>query len=83
MAQDALLGLGASIITELFKYVPFLNKTALSRALTAIAVLSVGVLITNGEWSWTSFANGLVFALTSYKAIVQPTASTIGLATQK
>lgn len=72
------LGAVSSVVTEIFKYVPFLNKTPLTRAITAIVVVIVAVFV-SGAVSFTDwqsflvvFSQSLVFALASYKTIVQP-----------
>ena len=80
--STAVLGLLVSIITEALKYIPVLSYNALTKALTAIVVLAVGVFVTTGTFDFTTFVGALVFALTSYTAIVQPVAKVTGLRTQ-
>lgn len=80
--SDIAVGFGGSVVTEILKYIPALNKNELTRALTAIVVIGLSSFLFNGGWSWTSFANSLVAALVSYKAVVQPVASVSGLKTQ-
>ena len=79
----AVLGLLTSIIAELLKLIPWLNKNAITSSLTAIIVLAIGTVVATGTFDFTTFIGGLVFALTSYKAIIQPIATVAGSPTQK
>ncbi len=81
--EAAIIGAVTSIVTELLKYVPFLNKNSLTRSLTSIVLLVIGNFVVAGKFSLEVFLQSLVFALTTYKLIVQPVADTTGMKTQK
>lgn len=83
MDNVAILGFASSVITELFMFVPFLRKNSLTAAITAIIVLLALSYFSAGKLTIDGFAMALVFALTSYKAIVQPFTKTVGLVTQE
>jgi len=82
MQNPAIIGLAASVITEVFKFIPILRTNALTSAITAIVVLLGLSFAVNQTVTFDGFVVSLVFALTSYKAIVQPVATTMGLSTQ-
>lgn len=80
--SDAVLGLCASIVTELFKLIPALRVNALVSSLVAIIVVALGTLVAGGQFTWLSFLNSLAAAFVSYKVIVQPVASSINAPSQ-
>ncbi len=87
METSALIGLSSSIITEAFKFVPFLRANALVQAITSIVVV-FGVSLLSAYTTKTaltvdSFITSLVFALTSYKLLVEPTAATVSSKSQE
>lgn len=80
----ALVGLASSVVTELFKFIPFLRKNGLTQALTAIVVVVVASFISNGyTFSFDNFVKVLVTALVSYKAVIEPLASTMDTSSQR
>lgn len=81
-ASDAVLGICASVVTEILKFVPQIRQSAVLTGLTTVIVVAVGVFIANGQFSWTSFFNALVFSFASYKVAVQPVAGAMGLKSQ-
>lgn len=80
--SDALLGLCASIITEILKIVPALRTNTLVTSIVAIVVVALGTLVTSGQFTWVSFLNSLAAAFLSYKIVVQPVATASGIKTQ-
>ena len=81
--STAVLGLLTSIIAEILKLIPGLNKNAITSSITAIVVLAIGTVVATGTFDFTTFVGGLVFALTSYKVAIQPIATVAGSPTQK
>lgn len=76
-------GLASSVVTEIFKFVPFLNKNNLTRSVTAIIVVAVAAWIQSGSlWSWDVIIPTLGFAFLNYKMVVQPLAKVTNIATQ-
>lgn len=74
----ALVGLGASVLTELLKFFPVLNKSDWTKSGTALVVVFILALASNaGTWSWSYFVSLLVFALLNYKMIVQPVSTAL------
>lgn len=66
-------GVISSGLTELFKFVPFLSKNSLTKALTAIVVVAVVSFVTNGlTWSLENAIGTLVFSFGTYKAFIEP-----------
>lgn len=82
-ASDAVLGICASVVTEILKLIPQVRNSPLLTSIIAILVVAVGTFIANGQFSWTSFFSALVFSFASYKVAVQPVAGAMGLATQR
>jgi hypothetical protein len=80
--SDAVLGLCASIVTEIIKYVPFVRNNALASSIVAIIVVAVGTFVSSGVFTWPTFLNSLASAFLSYKIIVQPIARDVGMRTQ-
>ena len=83
MTQAAIIGTVTSIITEFAKYIPFINTNSFTRSLTAIVLLIIGSFITAGGFTWEKFLESVVFSLTAYKVVVQPTADATAMKTQK
>lgn len=81
--STAILGLLTSIVAEILKLFPALNKNSVTGSITAIVVLAVGTVIATGKFDLETFIGGLVFALTSYKAVVQPLATSVNSPTQQ
>lgn len=77
------IGTFGSIVTEIFKYVPFLNTSNLTRSLTAIVVILIGTVLTTGKFDISTFVQSLIVALVAYKSLIQPVAGAAGLRTQK
>lgn len=83
------IGAISSVVTEIFKFVPFLNSNETTRAITSVVVVVIGVFISIGFSfsTWPEFFSTLfqsiVYALASYKVIVQPVATNVGVSTQK
>ena len=81
-----IIGLMASVLTEVFKIIPILRKNALSKSLTAIIVVILGTFYAVGfnvsAWDWNIFANVLVFSFLNYRIIVRPIAKNASLITQ-
>ena len=84
----AIIGLVSSVVTELFKFIPFLNKNNITKSLTTIVVIIAAVFISEGgkitDWKYAGvlFSQAVVYALVSYKMFVQPVAKESGLITQ-
>ncbi len=84
----AVIGAVSSVVTEILKYVPFLNKNNVTKSLTTIVVIIVAVFISEGgkvsDWNQAGniFAQAVVYALTTYKMLVQPITKEAGLQTQ-
>ncbi len=80
------IGLGSSFLTELFKFIPFLNENELTRTITAFVVMALITLASIGfnvqMWDWSVFVQVLLWSFVNYKTIVQPVASATGLRTQ-
>lgn len=80
----ATAGLVASIITEIFKFIPALRANSVVTAIVTIIVTGVAAFLTNGlVFNLENVIAALVFALVSYRTIVQPIATTAGLSTQE
>jgi len=80
----AIVGLGASILTEIVKLVPVVGQSDALKSLIAIIIVAILAFLTNNmEWSWVSFYAVLAFAFVNYKMIVQPVAKTIHLTSQQ
>lgn len=83
LEQTALLGFISSVLTEVFKFFPYLRVNATVQAITAIVVAAVVSFVANGyTFSLTNVIATIGFALASYKALVEPVASDMGLSTQ-
>lgn len=84
----AVIGIVSSILTEILKLIPWLNKNNLIKSITTIVVIVIAVFISYGgnitDWKQASviFFQAVVYALTSYKMIVQPIAKESGMNTQ-
>lgn len=79
----------SSVVTELLKYIPFLNKNNITKSLTTMVVIVIAVLISEGgkiaDWHQAGivFFQAVVYAFTSYKMIVQPMAKSVEMKTQE
>jgi hypothetical protein len=82
MQDPAIIGAATSVITELLMFIPLLRRNSLTAAITAIVVLTATSFIVSGKVTIDNFALSLVFALTSYKAVIQPVMTTINSPTQ-
>lgn len=81
--NPAVVGLISSVITEVFKYIPFLRQNALTQAITAIVITGVVAFFANNMvFSLDNVVASLVFALVSYKTLIQPIATTTAMRTQ-
>lgn len=76
------VGILSSVLSEILKYVPTINQSPLLRALTALVVCLVGTFLFTGG-GLNNLAGVVVTALATYKALVQPLASSMELRTQK
>ena len=82
-----LIGLSSSIITEIFKFIPFLSKSDLRKQIVAFLVtlvLVIGFVVGNPEISGVEgFVAVLLLSLTiaygTYKTILKGITRTIGL----
>ncbi len=83
MQNQIIAGVVASIVTEIFKFVPVLRANSITAALTAIVVTLVASYIAAGSFTFTGFIAASVVALTTYSTVVQPVAVSIGLRSQK
>jgi putative flippase GtrA len=80
--STVLVGFLGSVVAEILKLIPALNKNAITSSIVAIVVVAVGTYLANGSFTFDNFASSLVFALTSYKAIVQPVSQAVSSPTQ-
>lgn len=76
----SLLGLCASVLTEIAKYFPLVRNNEMVKSLVAILMVA-GVAYVSGGYALTfqSFALVMAFAFLNYKIIVQPVAGTLSL----
>ena len=79
----AIVGLGASILTEIVKLVPAVGQSDALKSLIAIIIVAILAFLTNNmEWSWVSFYAVLAFAFVNYKMLIQPASRALGLSSQ-
>lgn len=84
----AIIGAVSSVVTEILKFIPFLNRNNVTKSLTTIVVIIVAVFISEGgniaDWHQAGvvFVQAVVYAFTAYKMIVQPVAKESGSKTQ-
>jgi len=71
-----LVGLLASVLTELIKLVPKIGKSDVLKSLTAVILVALGAIVYIG-WSWANFFIVMAFAFVNYKMLVQPVAVAI------
>lgn len=80
------IGLMASVLTEVLKYLPILNSKPIYKSLTAVLVVAAGAFYMSGfslaAWDWERFFMILIFAFVNYKVIVKPVAESMNLRTQ-
>lgn len=81
--QSAIIGIASSIVAEIFKFIPALRKNGLVASITTIVILLAISYFSTGTLTFDGFVLSLVFALTTYKAVVQPVAVATGSPTQK
>ena len=82
MQNQIIAGFVASIVTEIFKFVPQLRANAITTAITAIVVTLVASYIAAGTFTFEGFVAAAVVALTTYTTVVQPVAKVAGLSSQ-
>lgn len=76
-----LVGLLASILTEIVKLYPKIGESDILKSLIAIILVVLGTIFTIG-WSWENFYLVLIFAFANYKMLIQPIAKVAGLRSQ-
>ena len=77
-----LAGFVSSVVSEVFKFIPFIRDNTIARAVTIIVVTLVASFVAEGKFNLEGFVAAAVVALTSYRTIVQPIATATGSATQ-
>lgn len=77
------LGFISSVVTEVLKMLPMLNKNSFVKSMVAILVTTGVVFVMGSEFTVEAVVMALVVALTSYKMVVQPITKEAGLSTQK
>lgn len=80
--NEVLLGVCASIVVELLKFVPWLRVKPLGVSLVTIVVVAVASFFANGSFTFEGFTNSLAAAFLSYHVVVKQVASTVGLRSQ-
>lgn len=84
----AVIGAISSVVTELLKFIPFLNANSIRRSLTTIVVIIIAIFISEGgkitNWhaAGVLLVQAIVYAFATYKMIVQPVAKGSGSVTQ-
>lgn len=78
-----LAGFVSSVVTEIFKLVPFIRDNNIAKAVTVIVVTLVSSFVAEGKFTLEGFVAASIVALTSYRTIVQPVAASTGLRSQK
>lgn len=73
------IGVLSAVITELLKYIPFLNSNSLIKAVTSIVVCVVGALYFTGSQDYVQV---ILIAFATYKVLVQPIGQVVGIRTQ-
>jgi hypothetical protein len=80
--NEALLGVCASIVVELLKFIPWLRVKPLGVSLVTIAVVAIGSFFSNGAFTFEGVINSLAAAFISYHVVVKQVASATGLRSQ-
>ena len=75
------VGILASVLTEILKFIPQLNAP-LSKAVTALIVAFAGAFFFTAGTP-TDYASVVIISFVTYKALVQPAAVVANLSTQK
>lgn len=75
------IGFLSSLITELFKFFPFVGKSDLGKSITALIVIALATFLTVG-FSATNFFSVMLYAFLNYKMILQPISKGLSSPTQ-
>ena len=78
-----LIGFLSALITELIKFFPFIGKNKAVNSAVAIVLCAIGVFFFTGKFTFEAFVESVLYALGSYKMLVQPTFQLAGSKTQK
>lgn len=73
------IGFISSIISYIFNLFPKLGNSGFSRALVAIIITTILSYVYNSEFTFESVITSLVYALTTYKMILQPISEKAGV----